>query len=107
MEDARAELEKLFEPDLYEQHQKEHYIHNVQVNRPAVISVNGFIAYLAVLNLIDRFTNYRNEPQYSNVRFLLHEDEVIKSPESKYSEDAYLKKYCGRGDCTPFLNMST
>ena len=48
-----------------------------------------------------------NEPQYSNVRFLLHEDVVIKSPESKFSEDAYLKKYCGRGDCTPFLNMST
>lgn len=107
VENARAELEKLFDPELYEQHQKEHYIHNVQVNRPAVISVNGFIAYLAVLNLIDRFTNYRNEPQYSNVRILLHEDEVIKSPESKYSEDAYLKKYCGRGDCTPFLNMST
>jgi hypothetical protein len=107
VEDVRAELEKLFDPELYEQHQKEHYIHNVQVDRPAVISVNGFIAYLAVLNLLDRFTNYRNEPQYSNVKFLLHEDVVIKSPESKYSEDAYLKKYCGRGDCTPFLNMST
>ena len=61
-------------------------------------------AYLAVMNLIDRFTNYRNEPQYSNVRILLHEDEIIKSPESKFSEDIYLKKYKGRGDCMPFLN---
>lgn len=105
VEDVRAELEKLFDPMLYDQHQKEHYIHNMLVNRPAVISVNGSIAYLAVLNLLDRFIGYRDEPPYGNIRVLLHEDLVLKKLESDYSEDTYLKKYKGRGDCTPFLNM--
>ena len=53
-QDVSAELERLFSPDLYEQHRKEHYIKNVQVDRPAVISVNGYVAYMAVLNLLDR-----------------------------------------------------
>ena len=105
-EDAAAELEKLFNPALYEQHQREHYIRNVQVDRPAVISVNGLVAHLAVLNLIDRFVGYRNEPPKANVRVLLHEDAVFKEAEEEFKEDEYLKRYKGRGDCTPFVNMT-
>ena len=105
-EDAAAELEKLFNPALYEQHQREQYIRNVQVDRPAVISVNGLIAHLAVLNLIDRFVGYRNEPPKANVRVLLHEDAVFKKAEEEFTEDEYLKRYRGRGDSTPFVNMT-
>lgn len=106
LEDAAAELEKLFNPALYEQHRREHYIRNVQVDRPAVISVNGLIAHLAVLDLIDRFVGYRNELPNANARILLHEDAVFKKVEDEFHEDVYLKRYKGRGDYTPFVNMS-
>lgn len=105
-EDVAAELERLFNPALYEQHQREHYIRNILVNRPAVISVNGLIAQLAVLNLIDRFVGYRNEHPKANVRVLLHEDAVFKKAEGEYLEDEYMKRYKGRGDYTPFVNMT-
>ena len=105
-EDAAAELERLFNPALYEQHQREHYIRNVQVDRPAVISVNGLIAHLAVLNLLDRFVRYRNDPPNANIRILLHEDAVFKKMEEEFTEDEYLKRYRGRGECVPFVNMT-
>lgn len=102
--DVSAELERLFNPDMYEQHLREHYVRNVQVERPAVISVNGLIANLAVLNLIDRLVGYRNEPLSGNVRILLHEDAVFKKREEDFPEDEYLKRFIGRGDFTPFVN---
>lgn len=104
-QDVSAELERLFSPDLYEQHRKEHYIKNVQVDRPAVISVNGYVAYMAVLNLLDRIIGYRHEPQYGQLVSLLCDDEVVKRPEDEFPVDSYLAKYKGRGDCNPYLNM--
>lgn len=104
-QDVSAELEKLFSPDLYEQHRKEHYIKNVQVDRPAVISVNGYVAYMAVLNLLDRIIGYRHELQYGQLVSLLCDDEVVKRPEDEFPVDPYLAKYKGRGDCNPYLNM--
>ena len=105
-EDAAAELERLLDPEMYKQHLREHYVRNVQVDRPAVISVNGLIACLAVLNLIDRFVGYRRESPFGNVRLLLHEDEVVKMAEEEFPEDANLKRFKGRGDCVPFVNMN-
>ena len=105
-EDVRAELEMLFTPELYEEHKKEHYIRNVQVDRPAVISVNGLIAYLAVLNLIDRLVGYKNEPPNGNVIVLLHEDAVFKKSEYEFPKDERLMRFKGRGDFVPFVNLS-
>lgn len=104
-DDAAAELEKLFNPEMYEQHKKEHYIRNVDVERPAVISINGMIANLAVLNLIDRFVGYRYEPMYANIRILLRGDDIIKQLENDYPEDEALMRFKGRGDYEPFVNM--
>ena len=103
--DIDAELMKLFDPAAYEQLKKEHYIKNIQVDRPAVISVNGLIAYLAVMSLIDRLVDYRIEPSYGNVTILLHADGDILKPEASFAQDAYLARYKGRGDCLPYLNM--
>ena len=103
--DIDAELKKLFDPAEYEQLKKEHYIKNIRVERPAVISVNGVIAYHAVLNLIDRLVGYRIEPTYANVTVLLHTDGSLLQPEGEFKQDTYLAKYKGRGDCQPYLNM--
>lgn len=105
-ENAASELERLLNPEMYEQHLREHYVRNVQVDRPAVISVNGLIAYVAVLNLIDRIVGYRRESPFGNVRALLHEDGVVKMAEEEFPEDTYLKRFKGRGDCVPFVNMN-
>lgn len=102
---AAAEMVRLFNPSLYEQHRKENYIRNIQVDRPAVISVDGMIAYFAVLSLIDRLVGYRQEPPFAKVTVLLSSDDVIKRFEDELKEDRYLKKYKGRGDMIPYLNM--
>lgn len=104
-EGVSAELEKLFTPELYVQHQKEHYIRNVSVDRPAVISVNGHIAYLAVLDLLERIIGYRVERPYGQLVVLLHEGDLVMSPEDGFKVDDYLAKYKGRGDVQPYLNM--
>lgn len=103
---ADAELKQLFTPELYVQLRKEKYIRNVQVDRPAVISVNGLIAYLAVLNLIDRMVGFRQEQLYGKMTLLLSADEIIKRHEAELKEDAYRRRFKGRGDCEPFVNMS-
>lgn len=100
-----AELEKMFTPELYEQHQKEHYIRNVSVNRPAVISINGTIAYMAVLDLLERMIGFRTEPSYGQLVVLMHECGTMAFPESEFMIDNYLAKYKGRGDVQPYLNM--
>lgn len=105
VEDARAEMEKLINPDLYARHLKENYIRNVQVERPAVISIDGFISYQAVLTLIDRLVSYRQELKYAKVTTLLSSDDIVKRSEDDFKEDLYLKKYKGRGDMVPYLNM--
>lgn len=104
-EGVSAELEKLFTPELYVQHQKEHYIQNVNVDRPAVISVNGYIAYLAVLDLLERIIGYRVERPYGQLVVLLHEGGIVMSREEGFKDDDYLAKYKGRGDVRPYLNM--
>lgn len=103
--DVDAELKKLFDPEAYEQLKKEHYVKNIQVDRPAVISVNGLIAYHAVMSLIDRLVGYRIEPSYGNVTMLLHIDGSILQLEERFVQDSYLAKYKGRGDCKPYMNM--
>lgn len=105
VENVAAELEKLFNPELYEQHQREHYIRNVNVERPAVICINGQIAYFAVLNLIDRLIGFRSEKPCGKYVFLLREDDVVISEEEDFRIDDYLNKYRGRGDCKPYLNI--
>lgn len=103
--DIDAELKKLFDAEAYEELKKEHYIKIIQVDRPAVISVNGLIAYHAVMSLIDRLIGYRIEPTYGNVTILLHAESNLLQPEDSFAQDEYLAKYKGRGDCLPFLNM--
>ena len=100
-----AELNKLYEPEAYEQLRKEKYINNVQVDRPAVISVNGLIAYLAVLNLIDRIVGFRQEEQYAKITLLLCSDDIIKRREDNFGEEKNLKRFKGRGDYEPYVNM--
>lgn len=104
-EGVHAELERLCTPELYEQHQEEHYIRNVIVDRPAVISVNGHLAYLAVLELLERMIGYCSEQTHGQLVVLLHEGGTIPSPESRFMVDDYLAKYKGRGDLQPYLNM--
>lgn len=105
VENARAEMEKLINPDLYAQHLKENYIRNVQVDRPAVISIDGYISYQAVLTLIDRLVGYRQEPLYAKVTTLLSSGDIIRRSEDDFKVDQFLKKYKGRGDMIPYLDM--
>ncbi|MDP3462488.1 MAG: hypothetical protein Q8S18_06845, partial [Bacteroidales bacterium] len=107
MKDCDSELMHINNPTLYEQHAKEGYVKNVSVERPAVISINSSISSIAILEFLNRINPFKNEPpsSFSKVTIDLSENCIFNSPESDYEIDANLKKYVGRGDMNPLLNM--
>ncbi len=93
------------DPIQYRERLKEKYIEGAQEGSPAVISVNMYVASLAVLEFLNRVHEYRD---MSN-----HEVEVLDvdllDPRFRLSapsnKDDALAKHVGRGDCVPLLNM--
>jgi hypothetical protein len=92
-------------PERYAALLKEKYISGVQVDRPAVISVNMLFASLAVNEMLARLHPYRDEGNagfasygmsLTQARLLIHEDGI---------PCAALSRHAGRGDVRPLLNM--
>lgn len=107
MEDCDSELMHIYNPTQYKQQLKEKYVKKVTVEKPAVISINSSISSIAVLEFLNRINPFKNEPpsSFSKVTIDLSENCIFNSPESDYEIDANLKKYVGRGDMNPLLNM--
>jgi len=104
-EDLRAAA--MFRTDInhYREQQKMGYIADVRVESPAVISINTQLASMAVNEFLARIHQYRYD---SNDRFAVTRisftDAYVQYEKDDYS-DHYLKKFMGRGDMLPFLNM--
>lgn len=92
-------------PMEYQELKRSGYIVNVDVQSPAVISVNTLVSSLAVNELLARIHNFRNEENsdFEINRFSLTDGYFYH--EKDETIDIYLKKFCGRGDMKPFLNM--
>ena len=105
-EDVRAELLKRDDPAEYNRQLKEKYIQGVQVDRPAVISVNTLVASMAANELLARIHSFRYDrnDSYGSLRFAVHEPGVFREAESELPQCSILKKYLGRGDLNPLLN---
>jgi hypothetical protein len=107
MEDVRAAGQYRRNPDEYENLKKEAYIKNVNVNNPAVISVNMQIASHAVNEFLNRIHPYKCDPpnQYAASTIDITEGYIVNVPESDFETDPYLRKKVGRGDMAPFIEM--
>jgi hypothetical protein len=107
MEEVRSAGQYRKNPDEYEKLKKEAYIKKVNVNNPAVISVNMQIASHAVNEFLNRIHPYKAElpNQYAASTIDITEVYIVNVPESDFNTDPYLRKRIGRGNMIPFIEM--
>lgn len=106
-ETLRVQSLRRTNPSQYESELKEGYIKGAKVESPAVVSVNGFCATMAVNELLARLHPFRGTPNAEARRqqfdlknsFWVQLDDTGPCP--------ILAKHCGRGDMIPFLNSVT
>lgn len=104
-EDLRAAGLYRTDPKEYSAQKKLGYIANVNINSPAVISLNMYAASMAVNEFIARIHHFRYDPsgEFAITRFSISDGYLLREPDSE--PDEYLTRYAGRGDMTPVLNM--
>ncbi len=92
-------------PKEYETQKKSGYIVNVNVDSPAVISINMQTASIAVNEFLARIHPFRYDPnsEFAITRFSITDAYVQREDDG--IPDEYLVKYVGRGDIIPLLNM--
>jgi hypothetical protein len=107
MEDVRAGGQFRKNRDEFENLRKNAYIKNVNVNSPAVISVNMNISSHAVNEFLNRIHPFKAEPNkhYALSTVDITEGYIVNVNEDEFSQDNYLRKKIGRGDMTPFIEM--
>lgn len=108
MEDLRASSQYRKNPKEFEELKKNAYIKNVNVNNPAVISVNMQIASHGVNEFLNRVHPYKSEEpsSYAVSTIDITEGYIVNSGETDFEIDMYLKKKIGRGDVSPFIEMA-
>jgi molybdopterin/thiamine biosynthesis adenylyltransferase len=108
IEDLRASSQYRRNPGEFENLKKNSYIKNVNINSPAVISVNMQVASHAVNEFLNRIHPFKAEhpSNYAASTIDITEGYIVNSCESDFEQDAYLKKKSGRGDMLPFIEMS-
>ncbi|MBL7789354.1 MAG: ThiF family adenylyltransferase [Chitinophagales bacterium] len=107
-EDLRASSQFRRNPEEFENLKKEKYIKNINVDNPAVISVNMQIASHAVNEFLNRIHLYKTDPpsNYAASTIDITEGYIVNTNELDFQTDHYLKKRSGRGDINPFIEMS-
>jgi len=105
MEQVEAEGLRRTNPDAYASRLKDKYIHGVQEDRPAVVSVNMHYASLAMLEILARLHPYRVEGNEQFARFgsSLTDPRFVPMDEDGLSCQV-LSKHVGRGDTVPLLD---
>ena len=108
MEDLRASSQFRKNPEEFENLKKNDYIKNINVNNPAVISVNMQIASHAVNDFLNRIHPFKSEHPacYAASTIDISSGYIVNSNESDFEVDTYLKMKSGRGDILPFIEMA-
>jgi hypothetical protein len=104
IEQLSSEELKRTNPTMYEEQRKRGYVVNMDVESPAVISINMQVSSLAVLEFLARIHPFRYDPnkRFAQTDISISEWEIWHSEES--GADKYLAKFVGRGLMQPFLN---
>ena len=92
-------------PEEYRRQKKNGYIVDVEVDSPAVISINMQISSLAVNEFLARIHPFRSDPnrEFDINRISISDGYYQHEEDSEI--DQYLKKFVGRGNLAPLLNM--
>jgi len=106
-EDLRAAGLYRMYPEQFPDLVKNSYIKNVNVNRPAVISVNMMIASYAINEFLNRIHSYKADPsgEFAQTTIDLTEGCFIHLSEDKLKGDSFLKTKVGAGDTKVFLDL--
>jgi hypothetical protein len=105
-EELRASLMKKYDPKAFLELKKEKYIVDVNVDSPAVISVNMQLSAVAVNEFLSKIHGFRGDDSkdYAIVRVDILNG--YQQNEQDGEPDDYLRKYVGRGsNIKPILNM--
>ena len=107
-DDLKASSQFRKNPSEYENLKQNAYIKNVNVNSPAVISVNMQIASHAINELLNRIHPFKTDSpaNYAASTIDITEAYIVNSNESDFEVDEYLKKKSGRGDVLPFIEIA-
>ena len=94
-------------PEDFKDLEKRGYVHNANVDRPAVISINMQISSMAVNELLNRLHPFKDEEPENYARVVLDYTGgcIINQAEDEFEQDSTAAKWVGRGDCRPFLRM--
>jgi hypothetical protein len=104
MERVRAENLYRTDPVAYADHRAAGYIEGVDVDRPAVVSVNAFTASLAVNEFLARLHPFRSCSTRATAITRISFMEVFLGREEETRPCPVLRRYVGRGDMNPLLD---
>lgn len=106
VDDLRAAGQLRKNPEEYRELLKNSYIKNINVERPAVISVNMLISSLGVNEFLNRIHPFKSDTphNYAVITVDLTENYLINESEDDKEIDLYLTKKIGRGDMDAFLD---
>lgn len=104
-EKLRAAIQYRINPEEYHQRKKTGYLASMEVESPAVISINMLIASLSVNEMLSRLHPFRYDKneEFAITRVDISDWRIHKEKDGL--PDKLLQKFVGRGDCTPLLNM--
>ena len=106
---ARVDAESMrrTDPEMYRRLVREGYLRGVDEDRPAVISVNGFLASLAVNEFLARLHPYRNGPNKNYAYVGVNLSEMLFHFEPETVPCRLLERHVGRGDVVPLLERAS
>lgn len=105
MDQVEAEGMRRTNADLYQRQRKEGYLRGIQEDRPAVVTINGTFASLAVQELLARLHPHRNRPNGEFAYIGGSLTEVQLYTESEGEPCRVFASSVGIGDVNPLLNM--
>ncbi len=90
-------------PEQYDSRHNEGYVKGVAVDRPAVVSINGFIATHAVNEMLARLHPFRRDSneEFRYQLFSLCDGAWLRQSDGPPCQ--FLSRYVGRGDAQPLL----
>jgi proteasome lid subunit RPN8/RPN11 len=96
------------DPIEFAKREKMGYVHNANVDRPAVISINMQISSMSVIELLNRLHPFKEDApkNYAKVMMDYCGSCIENASEESFEQDSFSEKWAGRGDCNPFLRMS-
>jgi hypothetical protein len=103
--EVRSEALRRSDPGEYERQRKEKYVKGIDVDRPAVISVNMFYAALAVNEFLARLHPFKTEANGDCAEFCISLSAMMMVTRRDEWRNSLTARVVGRGDLEPRLDM--